>query len=145
MKQVLKSRGAKNVWNLLDESESFLEAITYSEEIEEQNTIKFFPNNTCEDSDLVKYIKRSEPNFPTDDISHYGGVKVGIVTAKGTGEVTVVHDMYDLFAYQYTQREVQIDYGRLHRCDMKEYISSIARILNTPKALKGRKLIKKDE
>ena len=64
MKQVLKSRGAKSVWNLLDESEGFLEAITNSEEIDENNTILFFPNNTCEDSDLVKYIKKSEPNFP---------------------------------------------------------------------------------
>ena len=145
MKQVLKSKGAKNVWDLLDESEGFLEAITNSEEIDENNTILFFPNNTCEDSDLVKYIKKSEPNFPTDDISHYGGVKVGIVTGKGTGELTVVHDMYDLFSYQYVQRDVQIDYGRLHRCDMKEYISSIARILNSPKGLKGRKLTKKDE
>lgn len=145
MKQVLQSKGANNVWNMLDECESFLEAIFHVEEVEEQDSIGFFPNNTVEDVDLVKYMLKHEPHFPTGETPHYGGVKVGIVTGKGIGELTILHDMNDLFSYQFTQREVQLDYGRMYRADMIEYVSSISRILNTPKALKGRKLIKKDE
>ena len=53
------------------------------------------------------------------------------------------HDMYDYFSYNFVSRGTQIDYGRLPRGDMIDYIKAIAKILNTSKALKGRKLFKK--
>ena len=88
MKEVLQSRGAKNVWAMMDEFNGFL-------------------------------------------------------TGKGVGELEVVHDMYDYFSYNFVSRGTQIDYGRLPRADMIDYIKSIAKILNTSKALKGRRLFKK--
>ena len=51
--------------------------------------------------------------------------------------------MYDYFSYNFVSRGTQIDYGRLPRGDMIDYIKAIAKILNTSKALKGRRLFKK--
>lgn len=144
MKEVLKSKGAHAVWDLMDECNGFLEAITYTEEIDEGPKIGFFPNDTVEDNDLLMELMKLEPNFPTSDCPHYGGVKVEIVTAKGVGYLTVLLDMNDLFSYEYVQRGVQLDYGRFYRGDMQEYLSMLANVLNSPRALKLRKLIKKD-
>jgi hypothetical protein len=144
MREVLKSQGARNVWNMMDECNGFLEAITYCIEEDEGDRIGFFPNDTIEDSSLMKSILEHEPDFPTRDCPHYGGVRVGILTSKGAGELEVVHDMNDLFSYSYVQRGVQLDYGRLYRDGMIAYISGIAEVLNSSKALKERKLKKKE-
>ena len=53
--------------------------------------------------------------------------------------------MYDYFSYSFVSRGTQLDYGRLPRADMIDYITAISKILNSPKALKGRKLFKKEE
>ena len=143
MKEVLQSRGAKNVWAMMDECNGFLEAITYCIEEDESEKIDFFPYDSASESNLVKLVLQVDPSFPTDPSPHYGGVRVGIVTGKGVGELEVVHDMYDYFSYNFVSRGTQIDYGRLPRADMIDYIKSIAKILNTSKALKGRRLFKK--
>ena len=101
------------------------------------------PYDSASESNLVKLVLQLDPSFPTDPGPHYGGVRVGIVTNKGVGELEVVHDMYDYFSYNFVSRGTQIDYGRLPRGDMIDYIKAIAKILNTSKALKGRKLFKK--
>jgi hypothetical protein len=145
MDTILKSQGAKNVWDLFKDCNDLLEAITDAREIEEDNIIPFFPNGTCEDSSLMKQLAEYEPDFPMKSCPHYGGVTIGIVTLKGPGEVKVVHDMNDLFSYSYTQRGVQLDYGRMYRAEMILYLSGVADILNSPKALKERKLFLKDE
>ena len=144
MKEVLQSKGAINVWNMMDECNSFLEAITYCIEEDESAKIDFFPYDTAQESNLVQLILKQDPSFPTEPGPHYGGVRVGIVTNKGVGELEVVHDMYDYFSYSFVSRGTQIDYGRLPRADMIDYITAISKILNSPKALKGRKLFKKE-
>lgn len=145
MQDLLKTKGGIAVWDLMDICNGFLEAITYCEEIQEAERIGFFPNDTIEDSSLYREIAKHEPHIPTKDCPHYGGVKVEIVTAKGVGELHVLLDMNDLFSYQYVQRGVQLDYGRLFRADMFVYITELAKVLNSPKALKERKLYKKEE
>lgn len=42
MKEVLQSRGAKNVWAMMDECNGFLEAITYCIEEDMSEKIDFF-------------------------------------------------------------------------------------------------------
>jgi phosphoglycolate phosphatase-like HAD superfamily hydrolase len=145
MKDVLKTQGGKATWNMFDRCEGFLEAITHAEEIDESNRIGFFPRDTIEENSLAREILKLEPDYPTKDCPHYGGVKVGIVTSKGVGELTVLLDFNDLYSYEYTQRGVQLDYGRLYVWDMEHYITSLSNVLNSPKALKERKMIKKEE
>ena len=53
--------------------------------------------------------------------------------------------MYDYFSYSFITRGTQIDYGRLPRADMIDYIKAVAKVLNSSKALKGRKLFKKED
>jgi hypothetical protein len=130
---------------MMDECNGFLEAITYCLEEDESKKIDFFPYDSAAESNLVKSILKIDPSFPTKAGPHYGGVRVGIVTNKGVGELEVVHDMYDFFSYSFISRGTQIDYGRLPRADMMEYIKAIAKVLNSSKALKGRKLFKKEE
>tara|TARA_R100001460_G_scaffold74118_4_gene115161 strand:- start:1856 stop:2293 length:438 start_codon:yes stop_codon:yes gene_type:complete len=145
MKEVLKTKGGIAAWDLLNMSNSILEAITYCEEIEPGDRIGFFPNDTIEHNSLYQQIKKLEPNFPTKDCPHHGGVKVEIVTSKGVGYIDLLLDMNDLFSYQYVQRGVQLDYGRFYRGEMHAYLVAVSRVLNSPKALKERKLIKKEE
>jgi len=145
MKDILKTKGGIASWDLMDTCDGFLEAITYCEEIEESDRVGFFPNDTVEDNSLYQQLYKLEPHFPTKDCPHYGGVKVEIVTAKGVGYLSVLLDMNDLFSYQYVQRGVQLDYGRFYRADMHEYLTSLSKVLNSPKALKERKLFKKEE
>lgn len=145
MKTILNSQGAKAVWDLFEQCNDLLEAITSSQEIDEDKVIPFFPNGTCENSDLMQKLLEYEPDFPVKSCPHYGGVTIGIVTLKGPGEIKVVLDMNDLFSYSYTQRGVQLDYGRMYRAEMQLYLSGLADILNSPKALKERKLYLKDE
>jgi hypothetical protein len=144
MKELLKTKGGHAVWDLMDECNGFLEAITYAEEVDEADKIGFFPNDTVEEHDLLMELMKLEPYFPTSDCPHYGGVKVEIVTAKGVGSLTVLLDMNDLFSYQYVQRDVQLDYGRFYRGDMQEYLTMLSNVLNSPRALKLRKLFKKE-
>jgi len=145
MKEILQSKGARNVWDMMDECNGFLEAITYCIEEDESEKIDFFPYDSAAESNLVQLIIKMDPSFPTKAGPHYGGVRVGIVTNKGVGELEVVHDMYDYFSYSFVSRGTQIDYGRLPRGDMMDYIKAIAKVLNSSKALKGRKLFKKEE
>jgi hypothetical protein len=145
MKEVLNSRGARNVWDMLDECNGFLESITYCIEEEESDKIDFFPYDSASESNLVKQILKIDSSFPTEAGPHYGGVRVGIVTNKGVGELEIVHDMFDYFSYSMVSRGTQIDYGRLLRSDMISYVSAIAKVLNSSKALKGRKIFKKED
>ena len=144
MREILKSQGAKNVWDMMDECNSFLEAISYCIEVDEAEKTGLFPNDTIEYNDLMKTIIEEDPSYPVEDSPHYGGVRVGVLTSKGAGELEVVHDMNDLFSYSYLQRGVQLDYGRLYRDGMIAYISGIAEVLNSSKALKERKIKKKE-
>jgi len=145
MKTILQSYGAKSVWDMYEQCNDLLEAITSATEIEEDNVIPFFPNGTCEDSELMQQLAQYEPDFPMKSTAHYGGVTIGIVTLKGPGEVKVVLDMNDLFSYTVIQRGVQVDYGRFYRAEMIFYLSQLADLLNSPRALKERKLFLKDE
>lgn len=145
MKEVLQSQGARNVWDMLDECGGFLEAITYCIEEEESDKIDFFPYDSASESTLVQQILKIDSSFPTEPGPHYGGVRVGIVTNKGVGELEVVHDMFDYFSYSMITRGTQIDYGRLPRADMIAYVTAIAKVLNSSKALKGRKIFKKED
>ena len=145
MKDVLKTKGGQAAWDLLHMSDGILEAITYCEEIEPADRIGFFPGDTTEHNSLYRNVIKLEPNIPTKDCPHYGGVKVEIVTSKGVGYIDLLLDFNDLFSYQYVQRGVQLDYGRFYRGEMHAYLSAVASVLNSPKALKERKLIKKEE
>ena len=54
MKEVLQSKGARNVWDMMDECNGFLEAITYCLEEDESKKIGFFPYDSAAESNLVK-------------------------------------------------------------------------------------------
>ena len=145
MKDVLKTKGGQAAWELMNMADGILEAITYCEEIEPSDRIGFFPDDTIENTSLYIQINKHEPHFPTKDCPHYGGVKVEIVTSKGVGYIDLLLDYNDLFSYQYIQRGVQLDYGRLYRDGMHTYLVALSKVLNSPKALKERKLFKKEE
>jgi len=139
MKEVIESKGSKVVYDLLLSS-NILESCVSVKEIPASDSIGFFPDDTCSNSAITSMIQEKGLEIPTDDCGHYGGIRVGFLNSKGYGELEVLLDFNDLFVYEYKNREVQIDYGRVYKEHMTIYINSLADILNSSKALKGKRM-----
>jgi hypothetical protein len=143
MKDIIQSKGGKAVYEMLVSS-AVLESAVSIKEIDPGNSISFLPKDTF-NAGVTHMLIEQGHDLPVDNCGHYGGVTMGYVNTKGYGDLQIILDFNDLFVFNYTKQNVQLDYGRCYRETMENWLYAFATILNSNKSLRKKRMKVKDE
>tara|TARA_R110002020_G_scaffold91245_11_gene221801 strand:- start:1385 stop:1891 length:507 start_codon:yes stop_codon:yes gene_type:complete len=144
MKDVIKSKGARAAYDLLVSS-AIIESAISVKEIDPGDKIGFLPENSKFDYGVNALLKEQGYEIPTDNCGHYGGIHMGYANTKGYGTLEILLDFNDLFVFNYTKQDVQLDYGRVYYDTMSGWLEAFSTILNSSKSLRKKRMeIKKE-
>ena len=79
-------------------------------------------------------------DIPVDNCGHQGGISMGYVNTKGYGDLQILLDINDLYVFNYTKQNIQLDYGRCYKETMQNWLNAFATIVNSSKSLRKKRM-----
>ena len=143
MKDIIESKGGELVYEMLVSS-AVLESAVSIKEIDPGNRISFLPKDTFNAGVTYMLIEQGH-DVPVDNCGHHGGISMGYVNTKGYGDLQILLDINDLYVFNYTKQNIQLDYGRCYKETMQNWLNAFATIVNSSKSLRKKRMKVKDE